>query len=310
MSLNRRQFFVSSSMIAAATAFDSRALFGQVGGAQALPPVQFTPIRGGVGQFTGQGGTIGWFIDKTGTVVIDSQFPSTAQRCLDGINERTSGRPIDLFINTHHHGDHTAGNGVFKPVTKRMLAQVNEPRLQVEAARRAAAQPGAPAQPEPVVATVTYEKTWREPIGGEMVALKHYGPAHTSGDSVVTFEHANVVHMGDLVFNRRHPYIDRPAGASIANWMVTLDAVTKDHDTDTVFIFGHAGPAFPVTGGAAELRFMRDYLATLLEFVRGEMKAGKPREVIVTITDPLKGFPDHGPLIERVLGAAYDELAG
>ena len=26
------------------------------------------------------------------------------------------------------------------------------------------------------------------------------------------------------------------------------------------------------------------------------------------ITDPLKGFPDHGPLIERVLTPAYDEL--
>jgi cyclase len=191
-------------------------------------------------------------------------------------NERSVGRPIDLFINTHHHGDHTAGNGVFKPVTKRMLAHVNVPKLQLEAAAKAA-QLDAASQPVPVVATETYEKTWREPINGEMVALKHYGPAHTSGDSVITFERANVVHMGDLVFNRRHPYIDKPAGASIANWMATLDAVTKDHDKDTLFIFGHAGPSFPVTGGTAELRFMRDYLAALLEFVRGEMKAGKPR---------------------------------
>jgi hypothetical protein len=47
-----------------------------------------------------------------------------------------------------------------------------------------------------------------------------------------------------------------------------------------------------------------------IEFVRGEVKAGKPREVIVRITDPLKGFPDHGPLVERVLSAACDELAG
>jgi hypothetical protein len=30
----------------------------------------------------------------------------------------------------------------------------------------------------------------------------------------------------------------------------------------------------------------------------------------VKIADPLKRFPDHGPLIPRVLTAAYDELAG
>ena len=54
---------------------------------------------------------------------------------------------------------------------------------------------------------------------------------------------------------------------------------------------------------------MRDYLAALLDFVRGEMKAGKSRDDVIKITEPLKGFPEHGPLIPRVLTAAYDELA-
>ena len=160
------------------------------------------------------------------------------------------------------------------------------------------------------MANVTYEKTWRESVGDEMMALNYYGPAHTSGDSVITFEKANVVHMGDLVFNRRHPYIDKPAGASIANWMKVLETTVADHQKDTIYIFGHAGPKFEPTGGSADLLYMRDYLAALLEFVRGEMKAGKSRDAIVKITDPLKGFPDHGPLVERVLSAACDELAG
>jgi hypothetical protein len=116
--------------------------------------------------------------------------------------------------------------------------------------------------------------------------------------------------MGDLVFNRRHPFIDKPAGASIANWIKTLEDVVKDHGSDTIYIFGHAGQKFAVTGGSADLLYMRDYLAALLEFVRGEMKAGRSRDVIVKITDPLKGFPDHGPLVGRVLSAACDELAG
>jgi cyclase len=312
MPVNRRQFIVSSTAIAAASALDLRPLlaWGRQAG-QAPPQTAFNAIRGTVGYFTGNGGTIGWHVDKTSVVVIDAQMPATAKICLDGINERSGSRPIDFLVNTHHHGDHTAGNVVFKPAAKKILAQVNVPKLQIEAAALAAknAKPGAPSQPEPVVANVTYDNSWRENVGGEVMALRHYGPAHTGGDSVVTFEKANVVHMGDLVFNRRHPYIDKPAGASIANWIKTLEAVVADHRKDTIYIFGHAGPKFEPTGPSGDLFYMRDYLTALLEFVRGEMKAGKSRDAIVKITDPLKGFPDHGPLVERVLSAAYEELA-
>jgi len=312
MPVNRRQFITSSSLAAAASALDVRRLFASAQqSAQAPPQTAFKPIRGTVGYFTGNGGTIGWHIDRQSVIVIDAQMPATAKICLDGINERSGSRPIDVLVNTHHHGDHTAGNAVFKPVTKRILAHAHVPQLQMNAAAVAAksAKPGAPPQPEPVIATAAYDTTWREKMGDEVLALKHYGNAHTGGDSVVTFEKANVVHMGDLVFNRRHPFIDKPAGASIANWIKTLEAVVADHRQDTIYIFGHAGPKFEVTGGSADLFYMRDYLTALLEFVRGEMKAGKPRDVIVKITDPLKGFADHGPLVERVLSAACDELA-
>ncbi len=313
MVLNRRQFVASSSVALAASAFDLPALLAKTLAPQppAPPKTAFTPLRGSVGYFTGQGGTIGWHVDKTSVVIVDSQFPPTATICLQGINERSGARPIDVLVNTHHHADHTAGNGVFKEVTKVILAHENVPRLQLEAAALASknAKPGDPPLPAQVVATVTYTKTWREAVGGEMLALRYNGPAHTSGDSVVTFEKANVVHMGDLVFNRLHPYIDKRAGASIANWMKVLDAAVADHAKDTIYVFGHAGARFEVTGRSADLLYMRDYLGALLEFVRGEMKAGKTRDVIIKITDPLKGFPDHGPLIERVLTAAYDELA-
>lgn len=313
MTLNRRQFLASSSLAMAASAVDLRALLaaGPQGG-QAPPETAFVAIRGTIGYFTGQGGTIGWHIDTKSVVVVDAQFPPTAKICLDGLNQRSGSRPIDILVNTHHHADHTGGNVVFKPVAKRILAQANVPRLQLEAAARAAknAKPGAPPPPEQVVASVTYEKTWRESVGDEVMALNYYGPAHTSGDSVVTFEKADVVHMGDLVFNRIHPYIDKPAGASIANWIRTLEAVVADHPKTTIFIFGHASQKFQPTGSGADLLYMRDYLTALLEFVRGEIKAGRSREAIVKITDPLKGFPDHGPLVERALSAAYDELAG
>ena len=312
MPFNRRQFLASSSLAAAASAIDLRALFAMAPQAAPAPPqTAFTAVRGSIGYFTGQGGTIGWHIDKKSVVVVDSQYPASAKTCLDAVNARTASRPLDYLVNTHHHADHTGGNPIFRPAAKKILAQVNVPRLQMEAAARAAqaAQPGQPPQPEQVVADTTFEKTWSASVGDEKMSLRYYGPAHTGGDSVVTFEKANVAHVGDLVFNRRHPYIDRPGGASIANWIKVLDGTVADHDNGTIYIFGHAGPNFPATGGKADLLYMRDYCSALLDFVRGEMKAGKPKEVIIKITDPLKGFPDHGPLVERVLTAAYEELA-
>lgn len=313
MPLNRRQFLATSSLAAAVSAVDLRSLLASAPQSPQTPPAtSFVNLRGTVGYFTGQGGTIGWHVDKTSVVVVDAQFPATAKICLGGINERSGSRQIDFLVNTHHHGDHTAGNVVFRPVTRKILAQLNEPRLQMEAAARAAknAKPGAPPPAEQIVADLTYDRTWREAVGGEVLSLKHYGPAHTGADSVVTFEKSGVVHMGDLVFNRTHPYIDKPAGASIANWIKALEAVAAEHPKSTVFIFGHAGKNFQPTGSGADLLYMRDYLTALLEFVRGEIKAGKPKDAILKITDPLKGFPDHGPLIERVLSAAYEELAG
>jgi len=317
MSLNRRRFLTTSSLALAATTLDLSKLFAQAAqaaqapqGAPPAPQTAFASIRGTVGFFTGQGGTIGYHISKDGVVVVDAQMPATAKICLDGIKERDAGRMIDILVNTHHHGDHTGGNPVFQPSVKKILAHVNVPGLQrAAAARQAAARPDAPA-PEIVVANATFTNTWREDVGGEMMALKYYGPAHTSGDAVVTFEKANVVHMGDLVFNRLHPYIDRPAGASIANWIKVLEGTVADQKNDTIYIFGHASPKFSATGNRPDLLYMRDYLAALLDFVRGEIKAGKPKEVIVKMTDPLKGFPDHGPLIERVLTPAYEELTG
>jgi glyoxylase-like metal-dependent hydrolase (beta-lactamase superfamily II) len=309
MPISRRGFLTSSSLAMAASALNWRTLLAE--GVMRMPD-DLTLVRGTIGSFTGTGGTIGWHIDAKSVIVVDSQFPATAKTCLDQVNARTNSRQLDYLVNTHHHGDHTGGNPVFRPVAKKILAHVNVPRLQLEAADRAAkaAPAGAPAQPAQVVADTTFEKTWRQPVGDEVMALTYYGPAHTSGDAVVYFEKANVAHVGDLVFNRRHPYIDRPAGASIANWIKALEGIVADHPKDTIYIFGHAGPNFAATGANAELLYMRDYCTALLDFVRGEIKAGKSKDVVSKITDPLKGFPDHGPLVERVLTAAYEELAG
>ncbi len=48
-----------------------------------------------------------------------SQYADTAPMCLDGLKKK-SPHTIDVLINTHHHGDHTAGNKAFRPAVKKV----------------------------------------------------------------------------------------------------------------------------------------------------------------------------------------------
>jgi cyclase len=63
--------------------------------------------------------------------------------------------------------------------------------------------------------TVFGKKTWKQKMGKERIRAYYFGAAHTNGDAIIHFEHANIAHMGDLLFNQLPPYIDRGAGANI-----------------------------------------------------------------------------------------------
>ena len=124
-------------------------------------------------------------------------------------------------------------------------------------------------------ADTTYDTTWSAKVGSETISLKYYGPGHTSGDSVVTFQNANIVHMGDLMFYLRNPRVDRGAGASIKNWIVTLESVAKDHPADTIYIAGHSKVNLPLTVTRADLLKFRDYFSGLLAYVQKGIASGR-----------------------------------
>lgn len=273
---------------------------------QQAPATAFKELRKGVGLFTGRGGTIGWYIDPDALIVVDTQFPESATACLVGLAER-SPRNVDLLINSHHHWDHTAGNGVFKPKTRRILAHANVPGLQKAAAERMNRLEGQ------VYATETYEKERKEALGKETVRLHYWGPAHTGGDSVIHFENANVVHTGDLVFNRVAPVIDTQGGSSVENWIVLLERMHREFTDDTIFIFGHGSEANGVTGSRADVLAMRDYLTALLSYVRTGVRSGLTADSLASSTG-LPGFESYaaGNLLDRFRGGirqTYDQLA-
>ena len=305
MSLNRRQFFAIASGAFASLPAVQLFARSQAPASPAPPATAFADVRRGVGTFTGQGGTIGWLSNKDAIIVVDTQYPKTAQICLDGIRAR-AGRAPDLVFNTHHHIDHTGGNGVFRPAIKTLVAQANVPGLQKKVA---AETPNAEA---PVVADATFDTTWTEHAGDETLAARYYGPGHTNGDAILRFEKANVVHMGDLLWCELHPRVDRAAGASIANWINTLETVVREMPADTIFIAGHVRPGLGVTADRQALTVLRNYFDAALAFTRTAIVAGRTRESLASETT-LPGFEQFraaGTVLTLggVLQMAYDEL--
>lgn len=298
MSLSRRRFLTRATTAAAGLPLVAPALrFPSTG--HPARRAEFTMLRRGVGFFTERGGTIGYLQSPEALVAVDTQFPESAETFLAGLRDG-SDRGLDLLVNTHHHGDHTAGNAVLAPVAALHVAHEAVPGLQRASSVRSGSYDAQR------YASDTYARTWSADVGGEVVSLRYLGPAHTCGDSVVHFERADVVHMGDLMFNRRQPYIDAGAGASVENWVTVLEDAHDLFSDDTAFIFGHAGEGYEVTGGRAELLTMRDYLSALMSTVQATLDAGgDPMSLDGTTVD---GFEAWGPLPTRVIEPVAAEL--
>jgi len=295
--MDRRQFLINSSLLAAGAALPFKSMLARTQG-------NFSTLRRNVGYFTERGGTIGWLASDDGMVIVDSQFPETAKNCLNGLKDR-SDHPLDLLINTHHHGDHTSGNPTFQAVAEKMVAHENVPKLMKRSNEES------DDEPNTAYPTTTYDNSWKMNVGDETVHTKYYGRGHTSGDSVVYFEKANVVHMGDLVFNRMNPYTDRPAGASMQNWINILDTVADEYPADAIYIFGHGKPEYGVTGDKEDLGVMRNYISGILSYVQKGIEEGKSKEEITKL-EQLDEFPnflyaDFWTLPDN-LGVAYEEL--
>lgn len=295
--MDRRHFLFRTSLLAAGAAIPFKKVFARRQG-------NFTTLRRNVGYFTERGGTIGWLASDDAMAVVDSQYPETAQNCLNGLTDRTD-QPLNLLVNTHHHGDHTAGNRTFQDVAEKMAAHENVPRLMKQANEESGGEANT-AYP-----TTLYSESWKTDLGDEIIHARYYGPGHTGGDSVVYFEKANVVHMGDLVFNRMNPYTDRPSGASMKNWIEILNTVADEYPSDALYIFGHGKPEFGITGKKEDLGVMRDYLSAIISYVQKGIEQDKSKEELSKIK-VLEGFEnflyaDFWTLPDNI-GVAYEEL--
>ena len=295
--MNRRSFIQHTALGFGALTLVQQ----QVLGSFFEDPWKIKMLTDNIGIFTEKGGTIAFLLAKKEIVVVDAEFPEQSKHLIDELKKRST-KPFKLLINTHHHGDHTAGNISFKGIVEHVLAHENSLKNQknVAVANKSEDKQLYPDQ--------TFTDTWCQKAGKENICLYYYGAGHTNGDAMIHFQHANIVHMGDLVFNRRHPFVDRGAGANMKSWIEVLNKAVAKFDMNTTFIYGHSGTGYEVTGKADDLKKFGDYLGSVLKFVDGEIKAGKTKDDILK-AKAIPGADEwKGDGIERPLTAAYEEL--
>lgn len=297
----------------------------------ARPPAQVfrrQALTGNVHALYGRGGNVGFFVGPDAVLVVDSQFKDIAPGIVAEIQKVTD-RPIKYLLNTHHHGDHTGGNAVFQRfaviiahdnVRKRMLLSPQEILQGVPEYLEKAKKEGNAAMvkrleeelswarnvkleeiPAPVL---TYDSELRVHLGGETIQVWHTPPAHTDGDSVVYFEKANVLHMGDNFFHRVVPYIDVSAGGSVKGYLAMLDRMMTRVPANVTVIPGH-GEVTDLAG----LKSFRQELADVLDAARKARAAGRTKPQFRDEADfsRFQAYPGYADRFHMVLEAAYDD---
>lgn len=230
-------------------------------------------IAPGVAVLFGAGGNIGVSHGEDATLIIDDQFAPLSAK-IEAAIAGLGASPVRYVVNTHWHGDHTGGNEHFGKTGATILAhdlvrvRMADPSL--------SGRGGDPAARE-ALPVVTYAQGVKLNLNDDTLNVMFLGGGHTDGDSVVFWEKANVVHMGDLYFKiPGFPFVDIRSGGSIYNMMRSLDLVIAMTDAQTKIIPGHGAMS-----NKAELVAYRAMIGEAVSRVEALREDGKTLEEAV-----------------------------
>jgi cyclase len=225
-----------------------------------LAPNVYAYTQGGGPDMSGPGvSNAGLIVGPDYMLAIDAlQGPIPAKDFIDRARQAGGGKPIARLVNTHHHGDHVAGNQFFAGAeisshpycrTEVLKAVANTPKTWT-------ATPNIAAGGEPrmlVPPTVTFRDDVSYFLGNVEVQLRFAGPAHTWGDVMAYLPQQKILFAGDVGFFWVAPYANN---SYITKWIETCDKIAG-WDVD-VIVPGH-GPI----AGKKELAEMANYFRVL-----------------------------------------------
>ena len=226
---------------------------------QLAPNVYAYQQQGGTGLLNAGISNAGLFVGEDSLVAFDGLgFPIQTKAFMAAAKQATGGKPFAELINSHHHGDHVAGNQFFVPTPI-----LSHPYCRDEVVKAAPKTPSSwPAQEGLADGTearklappnITFEDHLVYYIGGNRVEFNFVGPAHTWGDLVAYLPERKILFAADLAFFHLVPYCHN---AYVSKWMEATDKILK-MDVD-VIVPGH-GPV----GGKKELADSLEYFRLL-----------------------------------------------
>jgi glyoxylase-like metal-dependent hydrolase (beta-lactamase superfamily II) len=214
----------------------------------------------------GAGANAAFFVTpKQGVVVVDAKMtPEAAAEMLAEIAKVTP-QPVRTLILTHSDGDHINGLPGF-PKGLLIFAHENVKRDIEKAATEMPAL-------KDFLPTKTYA-SGTDLIGwGYDIDMRHFGPAHTDGDTCVFFPDRGVAFIGDLAFVGRDPLVHRQKGGSVIGYVKTLEALLAEEPSIKTFLSGHADPLT-----RTDIESLKASLADKLAKVKDMVAAGKSLE--------------------------------
>ena len=244
-------------------------------------PVYYVIGRSGVPGADNEGHTsnAGFVVTDDGVVVFDALgTPALGYRLLQRIREVTD-KPVERIVISHYHADHIYGLQAFKehagdpPVWAQAgalgyvggtAASQGEDAQRRLAQRRKALFPWVDEHTYIVKPDHTFEDGMTFEVGGTNFEVKHLGPAHAPGDSIMLVKEAGVLFSGDVIYKGRVPFLDSPE-TDIDNWLEGLDYLAGMQPPPAYVIPGHGTPSEDVGDAVAATR---DYIL----FVRDQMR--------------------------------------
>jgi len=170
------------------------------------------------------------------------------------------------------------------------------------------AAPQSNAPPAAALPILTYSDSMTLHFNGEEIDIYHPEPAHTDGDSIIFFRHANVMHVGDVPASLRYPNIGVNDGGSVEGMMAAARQVMRVANPATKIIPGHLGPVV----GFKEIQQQLDMFAAVRDRISAAIRAGKTLEEVVA-SKPTADF-DQGRMggaitPDRFVSLVYTDLS-
>jgi cyclase len=236
------------------------------------------------------------------TWVVDTFYTPQAAYDLRAAAEKLTGHPVSMVVNTHFHNDHVWGNQVFSQQTDiiasdetykimaqsgskgvdTMINNANDQLRSLESQLKETQDETRRQELKTDIADtnefleILFTITPRLPNMTFSSNVFFYGKdryleliafekGHAPGNSIVYLPHEGIVFVGDLLFNKSHPYM---ADCDTDSWIEDLKAIEE-------FNPKHIIPGHGPEGTLEDIVLLQHYLADIKHKVEEAIQAGK-----------------------------------